>query len=351
MRRYRWLRWIALASFILLPLLTAGCGLFKSDDTAEQIDPPQNEADAAAAMNAAVVDGVMETENQAQVTLYFKDEKGFVAPISMEIPKVEGIAKEALSYMVEGGPAESSLPSGFTALIPNGTQIKGMNIIEDKKLAIIDFSEEFASYNVQDERKILEAITWTLTGFPSIENVEIWVEGKALKEMPVDATPLDEPLSRAMGINIERSEGVNLGQSSPVTLYFLNQTTAAYQYFVPVTRMIPRTDDIATATMEELIKGPDQISALSEVMVPTAEILNVERSEDLVTVNLSDKILNADQKAPADALKAVILSLTESTGASKVQIMVNGNTKVSSTDDGNYNVPVNRPAAVNPLKS
>jgi germination protein M len=347
MKRYKWIRWTAIISLVVLPLLLTGCGLFKSDDASSSIDPPQNEETAA----QTDVEAVMGSEEEMQqTTLYFKDANGFVAPLSMSVPKVVGIAQKSLEYMVEGGPAVNMLPAGFTALIPQGTKIKGMNIIKDKKLAIVDFSKEFTSYNVRDERKILEAVTWTLTGFPTIDQVEIWVEGEALKEMPVDGTPLDEPLSRVMGINIEMSDGVNLSQSSPVTLYFLNQSEDEFQYYVPVTRMVERTDDIASAALAELIKGPKHNSSLEQVIVPTAELLDVTRNEDIITVNFTSAILSADEKAPAESLQSVILSLTDTTGASKVQIMVDGKAKISSTDEQSYSTPVSRPTVVNPFK-
>jgi germination protein M len=349
MKRYRWIRWTAIISLVILPLLLTGCGLFKSDDASSSIDPPQNE-ELSAQTEAEAVMGSGEEAEQTRSTLYFKDANGFVAPLSMNVPKVMGIAQKSLEYMVEGGPAADMLPAGFTALIPQGTKIKGMNIIEDKKLAIVDFSKEFTSYNVRDERKILEAITWTLTGFPTIDQVEIWVEGEALEEMPVDGTPLDEPLSRVMGINIEMSDGVNLSQSSPVTLYFLNQSEDEFQYYVPVTRMVERTDDIASAALAELIKGPKHNSSLEQVIVPTAELLDVTRNEDIITVNFTSAILSADEKAPAESLQSVILSLTDTTGASKVQIMVDGKAKISSTDEQSYSTPVSRPTVVNPFK-
>lgn len=349
MIRIDWLRRIAMVSLIALLPVTAGCGLFKSSESG-QIDPPQGEIEETAAMNENA-DGIAVDSQQknAQVTLYFKDKAGYVAPISMNIPYAVDIATQALPYMVEGGPGEDMLPEGFTSLLPKGTEIKGINILPDEKLAVVDFSKEFTDYNPQDERKILEALTWTLTGFPTIDQVQIWVDGKVLKEMPVDGTPLDEPLSRAMGINIERAEGVDLGQSTPVTLYFAGQTDRDFEYFVPITRMIQRTDDVARAALAELVKGPNQPDKLGQTVSSAVEVLNVKKSEDLVTVNFNDKILDADQLLPAEALQSVVLSLADTTGESKVQIMVNGSVKVNSTDHQNYSAPVVRPAHINPL--
>ncbi|WP_088832840.1 GerMN domain-containing protein [Paenibacillus tyrfis] len=345
MKQYKGIQWAAVVGMVVL--LASGCSLLGKKEQSQQIDPPPAGADAMATSGK-----VSQTiANPMQVTVYAKDEKGFVAPIAVQVEKTQGAARKALEYMVDGGPVQGHLPAGFTSLLPKGTEIKGINIVEDQKLAIVDFSKMFADYNLQDERKIMEAVTWTLTGFPAVEKVQLRVEGKPLKEMPVGGTPLDETLTRAIGINVEKPESVEYGQSTPVTLYFLNQNQENYSYYVPITRLVPRTDNVSEAVIRQLIAGPDQKKGLVAVMAPGAELLKVDKTDDLITVNFSDKMLGPDKKAPAEALKAVVLSLTENTNAAaKVQILVNGDAKVSATDNQSYAKPVSRPQTVNQLK-
>jgi germination protein M len=330
----------------LVVVLGAGCSLAKTKTAS--IDAPPVSAEEM--MNASPAPGATQAKGTAQVTLYFKDQKGYMAPISMAIPNENNaVARKSLEYLVEDGPAQALLPTGFTAVLPKGTQVKAIDI--QNKVATVDFSKEFLSYNVQDERKILEAITYTLTGFPTVEKVQLWVEGKALKEMPVDGYPLDNPLSRSMGVNIELTNGVDIGQSMPVTVFFRSQTADNFGYYVPVTRMVKRSDNAAQAAMEQLIQGPNLSKGLQAVIQPSTQLLNVTQSADksVVTVNLNDKFLGTDKKASDEAVQAVILSLTENTGASKVQLEVNGDAKVS-TQSATYSNPVSRPNQVNPLK-
>jgi germination protein M len=341
-----WVRSAAIAGTIAL--LTTGCSLLGTGEK-KQIDPPQAGAEAESLTTSAAVKIDM-TDNQSQMTVFVKDAKGFVAPISLGLPKSQSVARTTLEYMVEDGPVTGLLPSGFSALLPKGTQVKEVNVITDKKLAIVDFSKEFTNYNQQDERKILEAITWTLTSFPTVEKVQIRVEGKDLKEMPQGKMPLDEPVGRSMGINIEKSDNAEFGQATPVTLYFLNQNDQNYKYYVPVTRLVKRTNDVAKTVIEQLIQGPDAKKGLAAVMSTATEIRSVKQSDGLITVDFSNKLLGQDQKAPAEALQSLVLSLTENTGIGKVQIMVDGKVKVASTDEQNYNKPVSRPVHVNPAK-
>lgn len=336
----------------VVAMLASGCSLLKTKKSGEQIDPPQNvTADAAGDLKNGADSAAV--ENGLQLTLYAKDANGFVAPVTLNVPKSPSPAKKSLEYLVDGGPGTNLLPKGFTALLPKGTQVKSLNIIENKKLAVVDFSKEFTSYNAQDERKILEAVTWTLTGFPTVEKVQIRVDGHDLREMPVHNTPIDSELSRAFGINLDLPANINIGQATPITVYFAAQTADNYTYYVPVTRLVQRTNDLAKAAVEQLIKGPDSSKGLNSVIAPETALRQVKVSDDskLVTVDLNDKLLGSDKKIPASAAQALVLSLTETTGASKVQIKVNGDVKVTDTDNQSYSKPVNRPVHINPTKS
>lgn len=353
MTLHRWTRRAAIVGLAAVPLLLAGCGLFKAEETGGQIDPPQVEYDVDAEFDSEITDletmAEPEEEQKAPVTLYFKDPDGYVAPVGLRIPAQEGIAKLSLAYMVDGGPASELLPHGFTALIPQGTEILAMDIHDG--LATVDFSEQFTDYNPQDERKMLEAITWTLTGFKSVNRVQIWVEGKPLAEMPKDATPLDQPLSREIGINLEVEEGVGPALASAVTVYFQGRTDDNYTYYVPVTRLIRYTEDMTRAAILELIDGPSTQSGLHGVLSSETEVLAVDLHDDTVVVNFGGGIAEAEGEASDAAVQAVILSLTEQTGLPKVQIMVDGKAGVPVGSKTEYASPVTRPVQLNPIKS
>jgi germination protein M len=81
-------------------------------------------------------------------------------------------------------------------------------------------------------------------------------------------------------------------------------------------------------------------------------VLKVQLTEDhsLITVDLNSPTSSDGKKISANALESMILSLTESTGATQVQFTVNGEKKALADDTLNYAKPVTRPAHVNPLK-
>ncbi|WP_127529768.1 GerMN domain-containing protein [Paenibacillus kobensis] len=359
MKHYRWIRRAAWTGVVVVPLLTAGCGVF-SQNTTKEIDPPpvetQNNAsptlapqDATGAESNASVD--LKT-GETQMTVYLLDENNYLAPVTLRTTLGDTkLGKKALEMMVDGGAYADQLPAGFRGVLPKGTEVIGYDESAEKKLATVDFSQSFASYNANDERKIVEAIAWTLTGIPNVQGVELRLEGAKLDEMPEQAYPLDRPLTRSVGINLEAADGVDYGQSVPVTLYFSSETPDGETYYVPVTRLINRTDDIAKAAVDQLVLGPLDQSSLIGVMTPDVQVKSVTPKDDTVTVDLTDEDFTEGQPEPADMLQAIVWSITENTGAAKVQIKLNGKTNILDENNVSYSEPVGRPTVINALKS
>ena len=328
--------------------LVSGCSLFGTSSTPPIDPPPSSVAEEAETLPASAA----VAENTFNASLFVRDADGYIVPLGVRLPfDTPDVAKRTLQYMVKGGPGDALLPEGFSNVLPAGTEVLSLNIDAGMKTATVDFNELFTAYEAEEERDILEAVTWALTGYPSVEYVQLWVEGKALKEMPVAGTPLHGPLSRSFGINIERAPGVDFTRATPVTLYFLNQTADNFTYFVPVTRLIDWTEDAASAAVAELIKGPSAYSRLEAVFLPIEGDTRVTVDGEYVRVDLDSSLAGSSGAFPAEGLQAMVLTLTETTPAKGVKITVDGKTRVTATDQQNYGAyPVTRPKVVNPLE-
>ena len=181
-----------------LPLLTTGCGLF-SQEASKSIDPPQNSSQnvsGAADNNGVAAATDQQQTGQSQMTLYLKDSNGLLAPVTVlaSLGESEKAGQKAMEMMVEDGPFASELPAGFQAILPKGTTVKQFNLVPDQKLAIVDFSKSFGDYDAAEERQIVEAVTWTLTGMPGIKNVEIWMKASCSRKCLLMACRLTDRL-------------------------------------------------------------------------------------------------------------------------------------------------------------
>ncbi|WCN38513.1 GerMN domain-containing protein [Aneurinibacillus uraniidurans] len=333
-------------AFLSAVFLLSGCGLFGPKDVSspQQIDPPQLTPPSAATSEkvTAPQTGSEQKANKAVHVqkLYVLDADGYVVPWPLQLSQSEGkgTAKQVLGYMVQGGEGEKLLPQGFKPVLPSGTKVLGITIKDG--IATVDFSQEFKKYKAEDEQKILDAVTWAMTEFDSVKEVNIRINGHPLEVMPVKGTPVSH-LSRETGINVEVAEGVKPGNAMAVTVYFQGQVTDKFTYFVPVTRYVPKADNRGLAAMKELIQGPKQNSMLFSPLLQ-ANVLSVKQQKDTVLVDFDKKLLSYNQgQASPDAMEAIVLSLIENSGAKKVQVMVEGkkNVKAGTID---YSKPVSR---------
>lgn len=340
----------------MIAILLSGCGVLFGPEETLEIDPPPitlglddnteislNNTSNLPEFGTTVTSQVEVTT--VDLTIYFLDSVGDVVPLTLAIPKVEGIGKEVLRYMTVGGPAEAILPQGFKPVLPAGIKFD-MNIKAEEKLAIVDFSREFFNYEAKsaaDEKKILDAITWSMTEFPTVDQVEIRVNGYPLEAMPTFNTPVIGPLSRADGINLELANNINISSTTPVTLYF-SRPSQSFDYLVPVTRLIPKTEDIAKATLEQLIIGPKAGSNLTTELLPTTKILSVKISNDLLVADFDEELLGFNNQISKQLIDMLVWSLTENTAIPTIQIKVKG--EIGLLPD-NYSQPILKPEIIN----
>ncbi len=341
---------VAISCMLVSSVWLGGCGLF--DD--KKIDPPQKETyveDEASLESAGKEGAEQETADGSVMTeLYLIDKKGYVVPQSVSLPNPDGVAvaKQALEYLVDKGPVSEIMPNGFRAVLPADTQV-ALNIT-DEGVATVDFSPEFASYNPEDELKILQSITWTLTQFDAIKTVKMKMNGYDLTEMPVNQTPISKQLSRAGGINVDTSDSLDISDTKPLTVYYLGGEEDNY-YYVPVTKRIDGSEEnLAAAVVEELTEGPSLSSGLLTEFMPDLALLDHPVIKDgKAELNFNENIYGSfeEQVVSDRLLDALVLSLTEQNGIDSVEVMVNGKATLKTQEGKELSEPVSRPEKVN----
>ncbi|MFX3624008.1 MAG: GerMN domain-containing protein [Ectobacillus sp.] len=343
-------KWVACA--VAGSVLLTGCGMLESEKTSEQIDPPKSVT--YTDKEKTQTEQKAKTEQKAEAAkreLYLVDKNGYVVPQVIDLPvaKDNAVIKQALEYLVKDGSVTNLLPNGFQAVLPANTQIKGVDIQQDGT-AVADFSADFKNYKKEEERRIVEAVTWTLTQFKEVKQVKFRIEGKDLAVMPVNKTPIGKGFSRANGINFDDEQVVDVRNTKPVTLYFLSQNNKQ-TYYVPVTRRIANnTEDEVTAVVKELVKGPSHSSHLTSDFNPDVKLVEAPKYENgQVTLNFNKDIYGSAGKNIISnyVLNSLVLSLTEQKGIESVAIEVNGKADLVTEQGQKLTKPVTRPQNVN----
>ncbi|MBT2754540.1 GerMN domain-containing protein [Mesobacillus foraminis] len=345
------------AATLATTVFLSGCGLLGGEEK-KKIDPPQDasyleESETEVLEESQGTD--IKTEEQKEegvettvpTELYLIDKNGYVVSQTMNLPKKEGIAAQALQYLVQNGPVTEMLPNGFRAVLPADTQMT-VNIKDGT--ATVDFSKEFANYKKEDELKILQAVTWTLTQFDSIETVKLQLNGKELNSMPVNGTPISEGLSRADGINIDTESAVDITNTKALTVYYLGGEEDSY-YYVPVTKRVDNeaSDDISSI-INELAAGPEYGSGLHSEFQANVKLLENPKIDDgKVTLDFNESIYGSfkEKIVSEHALNTLVLSLTEQKGIESVAVTVNGKAELVTEKGEKLSEPVTRPEKVN----
>lgn len=375
MTRTAKLRGTAAACLLLVPLSLSGCGWFGQENAAA-VDPPPADVEmemlkaieqqessgvfapvltetpsTGAAAHSSSGGAAASADDSAayRATVYLANDNGQLAPVSLTLPSAtsDDLLKDALSALIENGMYAPLLPAGFHGVLPAGTEVKSVTVDAETGIAVAEFDAQFGDYDPADERKLMEAITWTLTGRDDIKGVQLWMDGKKLSEMPLKGTPLDRPLTRGMGINLPKQV---MNNSSAVTVYFTAATDAGLQYYVPVTRFVGAGAEPVQAALAALLAGPDLGTGLEMSTTTGTALEGVEQGQNgVVTVSLTDEMFADGGEVPAEMLESVVLTVAQNMDDALVQIRLNGSETVTGTNNINYGQPVSAPEYVNLL--
>lgn len=327
-------------------LLVSGCGLFGGENQ-KKVDPPKSVTVTDKKTTEETTAKKEEAANEVKTELYLIDKDGYVVPQTIALPKTTSVAKQALEHLVANGPVTDLLPNDFRAVLPEDTKVS-VNIKDG--VAVVDFSKEFKNYKPEDEMKILESVTWTLTQFDAVKKVKLQMNGNELTEMPVNGTPISENLSRASGINIDTADVIDITNTKPITVYYIGGEEGSY-YYVPVTRRVNNSEkDNIVAVVNELVKGPSSKSTLLSEFMSDVELKEAPKVEGgKVTLNFNENIYSSfeEKEISESLLNALVLSLTEQKGIESVAVTVNGKAEVMNEKGEKVSEPVTRPEKVN----
>ena len=154
----------------------------------------------------------------------------FIVFVVLSIKKLEGPTN--IETMIKENNNNSLLPTYFNPILPRNTKI--LEVVLDNDLIKINFSKEFNNVTESQYKKMVEAITYTLTDIKGINGVELYVDNKIVKYIPNTTTILPTILTKDIGINkvYEIKDTANIKKT---IIYFLGGNSKNY---VPVTKYL-----------------------------------------------------------------------------------------------------------------
>ena len=240
--------------------------------------------------------------------IYLLDGYQYVALTEMPLftKSIEDQALEIIDVLIEGGPGENKIPSGFKALI-NGETIVNNISIKDEILSI-DFSKELLDTKKEYEVKVIESLVYSLTSIKGVKGIKILIDGKHLEILPQSKVRLPDVLDKSFGINREYNL-TSLKNVSQITIYYLNKYNDDF-YYVPVTKYLNDDREKVNIIIDELANNNSYLTGLMSFMNNKSKLKDTLIETDEVILNFDSGILNdVDSKT---VLKEVTQSINYS---------------------------------------
>ena len=235
--------------------------------------------------------------NNVVSTIYLVDRNNYVARTSIPSCKCEGVdkAKDLVEGLIIDGNKSSIIPNGFRSIIPPSVRI--LNLSLDNSILTIDFSKDILDVSEREEKKMLEAIIYTLTSIEGIDKIIIKVEGEVLNNLPKSGESLPSVLDKSYGIN-KTYDLVNTSDIDSYTLYYVNKYNNN-EYYVPVTKYVnSKITDPIKVIIKELSSSPIYETNLMSYLNSEAKLISYDLSEDTLKLNFNSLLLSdVDKKS------------------------------------------------------
>lgn len=116
-----------------------------------------------------------------------------VAPLEQKIEYVDSPLTKTFDTLLQGVGAGAN---GYQSLIPEGTKLLSASVRDGT--AYLDFNDKFRfnSYGVEGYNAQLEQVVFTATQFPTVNRVQILLDGKVRRFLAPEGIAIDRPLDR-----------------------------------------------------------------------------------------------------------------------------------------------------------
>lgn len=242
-------------------------------------------------------------ESKTQGVFYYVDPQGYLVPVMRQIPKQEGIAKAVIKALIDNSENRIELREiGLSPVLPKSLEFD-LALKEDHVMRI-SFNDHINSFkDKKEEETAIKAIVYTLTEFETVDKVQVLVNNQIVEEL-AHGTKVGELLTRG---NINSLDHVVQGEYVKSTLYFYNNVSNNYTYYIPVTKNIPKDN----TSVDKIVQG--QIEFLKEMNTPIPEGFELEKVSikgNMAKIGIKNPI-NIDSHECARFMKCISLAISQ----------------------------------------
>jgi len=256
--------------------------------------------------------------------IYLLDKNDYLSRTQISVNKKNEVSKaiDLIEGLTIDGRKKDIIPNGFRSLLPKNTKVQ--NIKLNNNILTIDFSLEFNNIEQVNEKKVIEALTYTLTSINGIDKIEIYVDGKKMTKLPNSKIKLPDYLDKNYGIN-KRYEFSSLSDIDSYTVYYVFNYNDEV-YYTPVTKYVNnQKQDKVKIIIDELATSLIYESNLMSYLNANIKLLDYELTDNTIKLNFNDLIFSdiTNNLILEEVVYTIGLSLCDELDINKVIFAVN----------------------------
>lgn len=260
------------------------------------------------------------TYNDIQTkSIYVLDQNAYVSRITTRIKEEEPLnqIKEIIGLLTLKSKESDYLPTNFYGVIPSETKINNLSL--ENGLLKIDFSKEFLNTTKEMERKMIEAIIYSLTELDDVSSILLFVEGEQLTTLPYSKEKLPPVLNKDFGIN--KVYDIDSIKNTTKTTIYYGSKNDDYFYYVPITYIDNSDKERVEIIIEKLKTTPIYESHLISYLHASAEVTNYEILENEIKLSFNSYLLDdlTDENIKEEVKYTIYLSLRDTYHIEKVE--------------------------------
>lgn len=261
--------------------------------------------------------------NNKTAFIYLIDKNNYVSMTKMitNSKTVNERIKEIINSLIINSNYKKYLPKGFKAIIPEKTKLLDYSL--ENGLLKLNFNKYLLNISSQNEEKMIQSITYSLTTIKEVKKIMIFIEGQQLTKLPHSKKNIGLYLDRNYGINkiynIDTFKNID-----SYTVYYLGKNENEY-YYIPVTYFKDNPFDKVEMIIESLTTAPINNNGLVSHINYQVKLMNYELINDNLSLNFNELLLQSvtNGKINEEVKYAIFYSLFDSLGINEISFQVN----------------------------
>lgn len=257
--------------------------------------------------DSKIVNNNIDINNGVKRQVYLLTEDNLLMPVTLTVEKKEQLTDEIVQLVNLLKEDSSLVNDNFKPVLSKECELK--NVLVEDNVVTLNFNKEFENYDQVKEKRIVESLVWTCLQFDELDTLKLQVEDKILNYMPLNNTPLNENLSKDIGINSHLVLG-NTNQRSVNVFY--ERTIDDNSFYIPVTIKVEDKEN----DYQEVIDGMNfKLPIYSNLKTPSLlnkiEVLQYSELDENNNLNLtlSNKALYDENTLDSKVFDYLVMNL------------------------------------------